>query len=82
MLNPARWVVMLIGIAVITVAGIHDHNWLLAIVGIVLTILTLIGMTLDYFRDREIRTLKEEIAGHRRLETYHRRRASNERLHP
>lgn len=74
MLNYGRWVVILTCFAAVFVSGIAYHSTALLVAGVVGVPTCVGGMFIDYFRDLEIRKLKEEIIIHRRVEAHRRNR--------
>lgn len=74
MLNYGRWVVILICFVAVFVSGIAYHSGALLVAGVVGAASCVGGMFIDYFRDLEIRALKEEIVIHRRVEAHRRNR--------
>lgn len=73
MLTYARWVVLLIAMAAFTNIGLRERRADLLLAGIVGSLICLFGLIMDYFRDRDGRTEKEELDIYRRTDAHRRR---------
>jgi len=72
MLTYARWVVLMIMFVAVFITGMRIDYLTLVSVGVFGVLLSGVGMFIDVFRDRKIRSLEEELIIHRRHEAHRR----------